>query len=75
MARYSFSDVFLTKPDGSLEPRIQVRINGVTFGPGVTFQEGVLFGGVNIFKYRSSDVEGDYDEQSNLIVITAFYED
>lgn len=52
--RFNFLDVFLEHPDGSLSPKFQIEVNGTKFGPGVLFQKGVSFGGVDfhLYKYR-----------------------
>ena len=53
---YKFLDVFQERPDGSLSPKVIIEINGVTFGPGVVFQKGVSFGGVDFHLYKYVDI-------------------
>ena len=50
--RYKFLDIFQENTDGSLTPKRQVHVNGVTFGPGVNFQKGVAFGGIDFHLYK-----------------------
>ncbi len=70
--RRKFLDIFQELPDGSLSPRVEVEINGVTFGPGMVFQKGVAFGGVDFYLYKYFDIA--VEEQSNSIFkIVGFY--
>lgn len=57
--RLGFLAVFSELPDGSLSPRVSIDVNGVVFGPGVVFQKGVVFGGIDfqLYKYRDIAVE------------------
>ena len=55
-----------------MSPRVEVEINGVTFGPGMVFQKGVAFGGVDFYLYKYFDIA--VEEQSNSIFkIVGFY--
>ncbi len=54
--RYKFSDLFEERADGSLSPKVQIKINGIIFGPGVVFQKGVAFGGVDFHLYKNRDI-------------------
>lgn len=54
--RYKFLDIFQELTDGSLSPKSQIEINGVSFGPGVIFQKGVAFGGVDFHLYKYFDI-------------------
>ena len=71
MNRYRFLDIFQENPNGSLSPRVRININGVEFGPGVTFSQGVSFGGVDIYQYRNLDIAAE--EQNGVLVIRGFY--
>jgi len=71
--RYKFLDIFQENADGSLTPKRQIYVNGVTFGPGgVTFQNGVAFGGVNFHLYKYWDIAAE--EQNGVLVIKGFYQ-
>lgn len=72
MARISFNSVFTQNPDGSLEPTQRIRVGGVEFGPGVRFNRGVSFGGVDftLFVGRDFDVETDVN---GILVLKAIY--
>jgi len=48
MKRFKFYDLFHELPNGSLTPKREIIINGISFGPGVLFTRGVSFGGVSI---------------------------
>lgn len=67
--RYKFLDVFQELTDGSLSPKMQIEINGVRFGPGVVFQKGVAFGGVDfhLYKYLDIAIEKSNDGTSKII--------
>ncbi len=70
--RYKFLDVFQELLDGSLSPKVQVEINGVFFGPGVIFQRGVAFGGVDFHLYKYLDV-AVVKQPDNHLKIVGFY--
>lgn len=67
----TFQDIFIINPDGSIEPRILVRIGGVQFGPGLRFGRGVVFGGIDMYQYIGHDLE--VDEENGIAVITGIY--
>lgn len=71
LKRYRFMDVFKKNPDGSLTPKTPVNINGITFGPGVSFNQGVVFGGVNLFDYQIYDIAAQ--EENGVLIIKGFY--
>jgi hypothetical protein len=70
--RYKFLDLFQENPDGSLTPRRQIYVNGVTFSPGVNFQKGVAFGGVDFHLYKYWDIAGK--EVEGVVVIEGFFQ-
>jgi hypothetical protein len=63
--------MFQENADGSLEPTVQVNINGVVFGPGVRFTPGVAFGGVDMHKFKGLDLEADLID--NIWILRGFY--
>ena len=68
--RYKFSDVF-SVINGSISPKTQVQIGGVTMSPGVSFGGGVSFSGVDLSQHAGKDIEGDV--QNGVLVIKGFY--
>ena len=70
--RDKFLDIFQELPDGSLSPKVQVEINGVTFSPGIVFQKGVAFGGVDFSLYKYFDIETIH-QQNGVLKIVGFY--
>lgn len=70
--RYKFLDIFQELPDGSLFPKIQVEINGITFGPGIVFQKGVAFGGIDFHLYKYLDIAA-VEQPNNPLKIIGFY--
>jgi hypothetical protein len=68
--RYKFTDIF-TINAGIVGPKVPVHINGVTMNPGVSFGDGVSFGGVNLQQYLGKDVEADLT--NGVYVIKGFY--
>ena len=71
--RYKFLDVFQENNDGSLTPKRQIFVNGVTFGPGgVAFQKGVAFGGIDFHLYKYWDIAGK--EENGVLTITGFFQ-
>lgn len=71
MNRYKFLDIFQENPDGSLSPRVRINVNGVEFGPGVSFSRGVSFSGVDFYQYRNLDIAAE--EQNGVFLIKGFY--
>jgi hypothetical protein len=56
--RVPYSQVFQINPNGSVSPRGQVQIGGVTMGgPGVSFTVGVTMGGIDIASKAGHDLE------------------
>lgn len=72
MARISFNSVFRQSPDGSLEPTQRIRVGGVEFGPGVRFNRGVSFGGVDFTLFVGRDFEVETDV-NGVLVLQAIY--
>ena len=70
--RYKFLDIFQESPDGSLSPKIQIEVNGVSFGPGVAFQKGVAFGGVDFHLYKHIDIAA-IEQENGVLKIVGFY--
>ena len=69
--RYKFNEIFVVRPDGSISPRVPVRIGGITMGPGVSFGGGVSLGGVNIANYAGRNISCHVE--NGVFVITGFY--
>ena len=63
--RYKFTDIFQELPDGSLSPKEPIEVNGTVFGPGTTFQKGVVYGGIDfhLFKYRDIAITSVENEE------------
>lgn len=70
MQPFRFLDVFQENPDGSLTPKRLIAVNGITFGPGTSFQRGVAFGGIDFHLYKYRDILAD--EESGVLVIKGF---
>lgn len=70
--RYKFLDIFQENADGSLTPKKHIFVNGVTFGPGVVFQKGVAFGGIDFHLYKYWDIAGH--EENNMLIIDGFFQ-
>ncbi len=70
--RVSYDQIFQVNPDGSVSPRMQVTIGGVTMGPGVAFRSGASFSGVDVASKRGKDI--DIEKQGDVVVIKGFYE-
>lgn len=71
MNRYAFDRIFRINPDGSLSPKMVVKVNSITIGPGVSFGHGVSFGGVDLTMYRNFDIAAE--EEDSVLVIKGFY--
>lgn len=69
--RVRFSDVFNTNPNGSITPKSQVHINGVTMGPGIAFTSGVSFGGLDLTSLVGKDLE--VEQKDGVIHIKGHY--
>lgn len=69
--RERFNTIFNETEDGTLEPRVQVKINGVTFGPGVKIGKGVAFGGIDLHLYKNYDLA--VEKKNGIVVIKGVY--
>lgn len=70
--RVPFNQVFQTNANGSISPRTTVHVNGVTMTPGVTFNRGVSFGGLDIAAIQGKDL--DIEQQAGTVVIKGFFQ-
>jgi hypothetical protein len=55
--RMNFNEIFVIHPDGSIEPRQQIQVGGVSFGPGVRFGRGVSFSGIDFSLFIGRDFQ------------------
>jgi len=69
--RVPFSQVFAQNPDGTVTPRTQVSVGGVTMGPGVTFTRGVVFSGIDIASMAGHDLDVEY--QGQVVVVKGVF--
>jgi hypothetical protein len=70
--RYQFNQVFTENRNGdTLSPTRQIRVGGVSFGPGVSFGANAAFGGVNFHQYKGHELEAD--DEDGVLVIKAIY--
>ena len=69
--RYQFNEVFTENSDGTLSPTRQIRVGGVSFGPGVSFGSGAAFASINFHQYKNHDLEAD--DEDGILVIKAIY--
>ncbi len=72
-SRFGFRDIFQDNYDGSLSPKRDISINGITFGPSVSFQKGVFFGGIDLHLYKYKDIAA-HEDNGGVLVIDGFYE-
>ncbi len=70
--RYKFLEIFQENTDGSLTPKRQIHVNGITFGPGVNFQKGVAFGGIDFHLYKYWDIAAE--DQNGVLTIKGFFQ-
>lgn len=55
--RVSYATIFKTNLDGSVSPRMPIRLFGMTMSGSVTFTRGVSFNGVDVAAMQGKDVE------------------
>lgn len=67
-----FLDIFQELADGSLTPKILINVNGIMFGPGVVFQKGVVFGGVDFHLYKYRDIAVEEQSDGSLKILGFF---
>lgn len=73
MARVTFESIFEHhREDNTLEPRQVIRVNGVTLGPGVRFQNSVI-GGVNFQSPEIFKHDLEVKTEGEITVITGAY--
>lgn len=71
--RKSFSDIFTQHFDGSVEPKVMVRVAGVQIGPGIRVGKGITFAGVNLAHYNHRDFEVEVEEGTGVEVLKGVY--
>lgn len=57
MERFKFEDLFVIGESGSMTPKVPIRIGGIVFGKYVTFNEGLVIQGVNLFFYKKLNID------------------
>lgn len=65
-----FNELF-TVQNGMVTPKVTIHINGVTMGPGVSFGNGVLFGGIDLTQFIGKYF--DVDIQNGVHIIRGVY--
>lgn len=73
---YKFLDIFEEFLDGSLSPKMAIEISGIKFTPGMRFQKGVAFGGIDfhLYKYRNIAIADQKNEDGSLKIV-GFYKE
>lgn len=69
--RYQFNQIFRENPDGSLSAVRQLRVGGVTFGPGISIGQNAVLGGINFYQYK--DHEFETEDENGILIIKAIY--
>jgi len=69
--RYGFREIFQENDDGSITPKIHIKIGSTTMGPSITFRKGIAFGGIDIFDFKGLDIEANEDD--GVLVLKGFY--
>lgn len=72
MARESFDTIFNVYPDGSLEPKLRIRVGGIELGPGVRFSKGASFAGIDFTLFVGRYLDVDYE--GGVAVIKGIYQ-
>lgn len=55
--RVTFREIFNVFPDGTLEPRTNIQVGGISFGPGVRFSRGASFAGIDFTLFVDRDLQ------------------
>ena len=71
MARIKFDAIFSKFPDGSLEPKVKVRVGGIVITPGVRFMRGVAFGGIDFTQFVDHDLE--IETEGDIFIVKGIY--
>ncbi len=74
MSRYKFGEIFQQLKNEMLTPKRQIRVNGITFGPGVNFGKGVSFSGVDFIEHQGKDIAAE-EQADGVLVIKGIYND
>lgn len=72
MARVTFDSIFIRHQDGSLEPRQQIRVGGVTIGPGIRFNN-TFFGGLNFSDPQLLGHDLEIQTDNGIVVVVGVY--
>lgn len=68
--RKSFNELF-TVQNGTISPKVSIRINGIEMTPGVSFGRGVSFGGVDLAQFIGKDFE--VENHNGIYEIKGYY--
>lgn len=71
MPRTNFASLFLRNADGSIEPKQQIRVGGITISPATKIARGTLIAGIDFSNFSDRDFEVKTD--GNVLVITGIY--
>ncbi len=71
MSKHPFGEIFQENSDGSLSPKRTIVVNGVTFGPEVTFGTGVTLGGIDFHQYKHMSIA--IEEEDGVLAVKGFY--
>jgi hypothetical protein len=62
-----FSELFTANPDGSVAPKVQLEVNGVTLSPGTVCSKGTLYGGQDLSAMKGKKLLTTH--KGNLVVV------
>lgn len=71
--RYKFNEIFQVDLSGILTTKKRININGVIVEPGTIIRDETLVGGIDLFKLRNYDLEGE-DWDDDTIKLTAYFQ-
>jgi hypothetical protein len=71
LERVTFREIFNVFPDGTLEPRVNIQVGGISFGPGVRFSRGASFAGIDFTLFIDRDIQIDRSD-GNIQILGVF---
>ncbi len=73
MSRKRFDEIFQQHADGSLEPRQQIQVGSIQFGPGAQISKGVLLANIDFTSLIGREFEVDESTKPGTWILKSVY--
>ena len=73
MSRKKFDEIFKQLDDGALQPRHQVQVGSIQFGPGAQISKGILLAGIDFTTLVDREFEVDDSTKPDVWILKSVY--